>query len=109
MEPVRFKPIEGYEGYEGLYSISDNGMVYSHRKKAFLMPHRMGKGSTYLQIQLWKSGRFESFRVHALVARAFVPNPDNLPEVNHKDGVKSNNVYTNLEWTTHLSNMRHAG
>lgn len=46
--------------------------------------------------------------VHRLVAEAFIPNPDNLPEVNHIDGNRSNNAVHNLEWVSHADNMRHA-
>jgi hypothetical protein len=50
----------------------------------------------------------KTFKIHRLVASAFVPNPNNLPEVNHKDGVGISNFDTNLEWSTHADNMRHA-
>ena len=53
-------------------------------------------------------GKHHTLRLHRLVAMAFIPNPDNLPEVNHKDGDKHNNCVTNLEWCTNLQNMHHA-
>lgn len=52
--------------------------------------------------------KFHTLRIHRLVAMAYIPNPDNLPEVNHKDGDKHNNCVTNLEWCTNLDNIRHA-
>lgn len=52
--------------------------------------------------------KYHTLRIHRLVAMAYIPNPDNLPEVNHKDGDKHNNCVTNLEWCTNLENMRHA-
>ena len=53
-------------------------------------------------------GKTKLFRVHRLVAETFIPNPNNLPEVNHKDGDKLNNNVKNLEWCTNLENMRHS-
>lgn len=54
------------------------------------------------------SVKYHTLRIHRLVAMAFIPNPDNLPEVNHKDGNKLNNCITNLEWCTGQDNIRHA-
>ena len=59
----------------------------------------------YDRVKLGESGMM---RIHRLVAEAFIPNPLNLPEVNHKDGDKKNNCVTNLEWVTHQGNMVHA-
>lgn len=65
-----------------------------------LTNHKTG----YLMITIDRS----TYRVHALVAKAFIPNPDNKPIVNHKDGDKKNNVVTNLEWVTYAENVQHA-
>lgn len=62
----------------------------------------------YDQVDLYKDGKRTTKRVHILVAEAFVPNPDNKPEVNHKDGNKRNNNADNLEWVSHKENCEHA-
>ena len=62
-----------------------------------------GKGN-YLQVNLYANGKINTKIVHRLVAEAFVDNPDNLPEVNHKDENKCNNAASNLEWCTHVYN-----
>ena len=61
----------------------------------------------YLGITLYKNGTYKTKKVHRLVAEAFIPNPDNLPEVNHKDENNQNNVFTNLEWATTEYNNRY--
>jgi predicted XRE-type DNA-binding protein len=53
-------------------------------------------------------GEQKTITIHRLVAQAFIPNPENLPEVNHRNGNKTHNYYLNLEWITHLKNMQHA-
>lgn len=83
------------EGYEGLYRISNYGNVYSVRRKRNLKPHTDTRG--YLGVALQK-GEWKRYLIHRLVAQAFVPNPNNLPQVNHKDENKTNNYYENLEW-----------
>ena len=85
-------------GYEGLYEVSDQGRVKSLKfgKERILKPVRTPKG--YLIINLYKNGEMKSYRIHRLVAKTFIPNPDNLPEVNHKDENKENNSVQNLEW-----------
>lgn len=62
----------------------------------------------YEQVDLYKDGKRTTKAVHILVAEAFIPNPDNKPEVNHKDGNKHNNRVDNLEWVTHKENCEHA-
>ena len=83
-------------GYEGLYAITSCGKVYSYRSKKFLKPRKIRDG--YLQVNLYKDGKREFYYIHRLVAEAYLPNPDNLPQVNHKDENKENNALPNLEW-----------
>lgn len=97
-------------GYEGLYQVSNYGDVKSLNyrrtgKEHILSPSPFKEG--YIHITLCKSGIEETIPVHILVANAFIPNPDNLPEVNHKDENKSNNQVDNLEWCTRSYNLNH--
>lgn len=87
-------------GYEGHYQVSNHGRVCSvkHGERKFLKPNDAKKG--YLQVTLYKDGERRSHNIHRLVAVAFVPNPENLPEVNHIDENTYNNSYVNLEWCT---------
>lgn len=78
-------------GYEGLYEVSDTGLVRSlrHGKKRILSPGKRGDG--YLAVVLCRDGKCKNMRVHRLVADAFIPNPLGLETVNHKDEVKTHN------------------
>ena len=89
------------------YSVSDDGRVFSEHKDGFLLasPH---KDVEYLQVSLWANNCGTSFYVHRLVAQAFLPNPLNLPEVNHIDGDRTNNTLSNLEWVDRQGNAQHA-
>lgn len=62
----------------------------------------------YVYVCLFKNNRQKTFRVNRLVALMFIPNPENKPEVNHKDGNKLNNCVSNLEWNTTKENIEHA-
>ena len=101
-----WRPIEGYEG---LYEVSNTGQVRSLDRyvKNGHSSYRLQKGRVlsptkdrygYLFVILTCNGKHKMFLVHRLVAQAFILNPDNLPQVNHKDEDKTNNRVDNLEW-----------
>lgn len=92
-------------GYEGLYQVSNKGRIKSllDGKERILRLHANIRWG-YLNTFLYKDKKRKTFRVHRLVAMAFIPNPDNLPEVNHKDEIVNNNCVENLEWCTSLYN-----
>ena len=94
-------------GYEGLYKVDENGNVFYVRNNKLLKRMMFPSGYEYVHLCNGK-GKTKLFRVHRLVAETFIPNPNNLPEVNHKDGDKLNNNVKNLEWCTNLENMRHS-
>ena len=114
VEVVR-KPVAGYEGqYEvdnlgRVFSIDrvkrvdDNGRIYDKPITGRQMQQGL-KSNGYKVVSLTKDGITKSCYVHRLVAKAFIPNPDNLPLVNHKDEDKTNNFVDNLEWCTVLYN-----
>jgi len=94
------------EGYEGRYSVSADGAVFSHLSCKYLRPGLTSAG--YRTVALRKDGASQSAYVHVLVARAFIPNPDNKPTVNHKRGVDRGDAVGNLEWATYGENHAHA-
>ena len=98
------------QGYEGLYQVSNLGNVKSFRES-----HKYGKpkeftlkpcliNSGYYVVTLYTGKERHKFQIHRMVANAFIPNPDNLPCVNHKDENKLNNCVDNLEWCTYQYN-----
>ena len=97
-------------GFEGLYAITEDGRVWSYKKLRNPAGWRktITNWSGYERIQLRKNGQYHYSSIHRLVASTYLPNPSNLPEVNHKDGDKQNNRVENLEWCTHSENIRHA-
>lgn len=98
------------QGYNGKYKISNLGRVLSYQwqnKPKYLSLNRLSKDG-YPRVALIQNGKSSDFYVHRLVAQAFIPNMKNHKEVNHKDGIKTNNVVSNLEWVTHATNMKHA-
>ena len=94
-------------GYEGLYEVSDTGLVRSLKfgKKRILSAGKQRKG--YLAVQLYKDGICKNLLIHRLVASAFIPNPQNLDTVNHKNEDKHNNNISNLEWMTLTDNQNY--
>ena len=99
------------EGTDGTYEVSSTGKVRSnnylgHGKQQELSLVKDHKG--YLRTQIRKDGRRQTIKVHREVAKAFIPNPENKAEVNHKDGNKENNHVDNLEWATPGENTAHA-
>lgn len=110
-----WKPVVGFEGY---YEVSDRGRVRGTERTVIAnikgrpiprkIPQRprqaQNRGNGYRFVALCKDGRKVMKSVHRLVAEAFIPNPDDLPEVNHKDEDKANNSVENLEWCTRQYN-----
>lgn len=86
------------EGFDNLYQVSNFGNVRSLRhKKLFIMKPQQDRYG-YLDVGLRICNKQKWFTIHRLVAEAFIENPNNLPQVNHKDEDKTNNLVTNLEW-----------
>ena len=88
------------------YYISKQGQVYSVTSKRVLKPILSKKG--YYIVSFKIKGHRQRFFLHRIIAEAFIPNPENKPQVNHIDGIKSHNYRSNLEWVTGSENMQHA-
>ena len=100
-----WRKIPGYETYE----VSNTGKVrtnnwMNHGVQKEMSPSIWNKS---YQVNLFKDGKQKCMRVHRLVAMAFIPNPENKPEINHIDGNRLNNIVSNLEWCTRAENLAH--
>ncbi|MBM7836318.1 HNH endonuclease [Clostridium sardiniense] len=97
------------EGYSGYY-VSSKGKVFSTNNGGFkkLRPFKIGKYRNYLAVRLYKDKKGKDYKVHRLVGMYFIPNPKNLPQINHIDGNTFNNSVENLEWCTNGENQLHA-
>lgn len=110
-------------GYENLYEVSNFGNVrsveryvkytkwkkenqFQLRKQKLLKQVKMRNG--YMRVEMSDNGKHKLNLVHRLVAQAFIPNPNNCSQINHKDGNKENNFVDNLEWCSCKENMKHA-
>lgn len=96
------------EDYEGLYQVSNFGNIKNIKSQKHKFLKKSLKNNKYMKVNLSKNNKLRTFAVHRLVAIAFIPNPHNKLRVNHKNGIKSDNYYENLEWVTDSENMIHA-
>lgn len=85
-------------GYEGQYAVTSCGKVWSYKSNKFLKPKTDKDG--YYKVNLYNKGKQKTFFIHRLVAEAYISNLDNLPQVNHKSEIKTENFINNLEWCT---------
>lgn len=99
------------ENYEGSYLVSNCGRIKSLKngetRKDKILKFIKNKCG-YLYVNLYKNNKYKSKTIHRLVAQAFIPNLNNLPQINHIDGNKENNNISNLEWCTRSENIKHA-
>lgn len=100
---------ENISGYENQYQVSNYGRIKSLKKnKPYIMSPILGRTQDYYSIGLTQNGIKKQYSIDRLVAEAFIPNPNNYPEVNHKDENTKNNYVDNLEWVTHSQNVKHS-
>lgn len=99
MEEI-WKPVEEYEN---LYLISNLGRLKRIKSERILNPFQCTNG--YLQFRLTKAGASKNILAHRIIAKAFIPNPSNKPQINHKNGIRTDNSISNLEWCTFEENI----
>lgn len=103
---IRIELWKDIDGYEGVYQVSNQGRIRSRKSGVWrLLKPGHGDGR-YCQVGLVKEGKRYWKRVHQLVAEAFIPNPDHLPQIDHKDGDLLNNYADNLRWVSPADNTR---
>lgn len=96
------KPVKGYEGH---YSVSADGVIFSAITGKSLKPYMSDR---YYRVKLYSNGKGKMYMLHRIVAEAFCENSEGKPFVNHIDGDKENNAASNLEWCTASENEKHA-
>ena len=89
--------------YEGLYAVTEDGRVWSYRRKKYKSAYLDPDG--YLRITLFKDGKAKTYLLHRIVANSFLPNPDNLEQVHHKNGIRSDASVENLQWVSSNKNL----
>jgi hypothetical protein len=108
------------KGYEGLYFATEDGNIFSHERliiiprngaaylknEHLVKPNKGKKG--YLLVTLCKNGKKTTHSIHRLIAKSFIENLENKPQVNHKNGIKDDNNIKNLEWCSRSENILHA-
>lgn len=102
MVPKFFREVEGFPNY----LVSEFGKVWSKKSSRFLTDFPNNERG-YRAVRLSKDGEAVTTYLHRIVAKAYVPNPNSKPQVNHIDGNVENNIASNLEWTTLQENMKH--
>jgi hypothetical protein len=106
--------VKDIKGYEGMYAISESGIVYSIKRKGkgfhntgrVLKPYVNIGG--YYMVSLYNNHKKKNYFIHRLIAEHFIDNPSNKPFINHKNGVRTDNRIYNLEWATMAENNAHA-
>lgn len=112
------------KGYDKVFAVTRDGRVWCYPRKwtrvrygkiqhyhhngKYLKTHLDQRGYPRLQLKLLGGEKIKNFRIHRLVAMAYLPNPLNLPQINHKNGIKTDNRVENLEWCTNRENYDHA-
>ena len=94
-----------YEKEDTPYQVSDTGIVLKKNGNGYMSQH---ENNGYMRVNLYIGDKYRFLSVHRVVAEAFIPNPDNLPQVNHKDKNRINNRVSNLEWVTASENINHS-
>lgn len=104
---MRIKHLKGFENIVDIYTIDKSGNVYSEVKGGFLNVTDNSYGYKMVSLKIEGKRKWKKAYIHRLVALAFIPNLEELPEVNHIDENKDNNNVENLEWISRLDNVRH--
>ena len=101
----QYKDIKGFEGH---YKACSNGTIVSIKDGKVKELSILNRGGGYKSVNLSINNKAKSYNIHRLIAETFIPNNENKPTVNHKDGNKENNSIDNLEWATYSENNKHA-